>query len=169
MAEDGKFAALNLAMSELLKAFVQRPSGYPTELRIMTFNDEPEVISPAAGGTTELAWRPLEPHGATALGAALRVARDLVAAMPQSRRLAAVLVSDGSPTDEWREPLARLSELEQWQNASRAAIAIGADADQVSLAAFSGSVEGVRLVEHSGDVGRLIGIMLNVDVPSVVR
>lgn len=164
MAEDGKAAALNLAVCELLKSLRHRSGRSSTELRIIVFGDEPEVIALASDGGGEPGWRPLEPQGATALGAALIVTHDLVTRMPESQRLAAVLVSDGCPTDEWRGPMERLSELEQWKHASRAAIAIGADADLVSLATFAGSVEAVRLVEHSGELGRLLSVMLEENV-----
>ena len=47
-----------------------------------------------------------------------------------------VLVSDGAPTDDWKEPLAALKGSDRAQKASRFALAIGADADRAMLGQF---------------------------------
>ena len=52
-----------------------------------------------------------------------------------------ILLSDGSPTDSWQESLARLTGSERGQKASRFAMSIGADANNIVLEAFNNDLE----------------------------
>ena len=95
-----------------------------------------QPLLPAA----QIRWDRVTAGGNTPMGSAF----DLVVKMVEDHewipsrayRPTVVLVSDGQPTDEWREPLQRMLASDRAAKASRFALGIGDDADPAMLAEF---------------------------------
>ncbi|MCB9609594.1 MAG: VWA domain-containing protein [Polyangiaceae bacterium] len=146
MGADGKIQALNHAVREMIETF-QDESDLRAEIHVsvITFGGEARVhlpLAPAQGTT----WSDLGPTGGTPMGAAFSLASQMVedkeAVPSRAYRPTIVLVSDGQPTDQWKEPLEALLSGERGGKAFRMALAIGADADNVALNAFLADPEG---------------------------
>ena len=149
MLESGKKAAAKFAVAEFVAGMrdeaatgVAPPPGGPPLVSMLGF---------AAGAHWACEAVPLEtfewsdswwsgpPVRATDLGASLR---ELVAASPRlmARRGSAVvivLVTDGQPTDDWRDGLRALDATTWGRSAVRVAVKIGHDAQEQVLRAFS--------------------------------
>lgn len=140
MEAEGKIAALNQAVREMLATFA-RTDDVPAEIQVavITFGEVARVhapLAPAAG----IRWTDAVAQGSTPMGHAMELAADLVEdreLIPaRSYRPTVVLVSDGQPTDSWETGLARLTKQGRAQRAQRLALAIGGDADEAMLKRF---------------------------------
>lgn len=145
MGVDGKIEALNLAVREMLSSFAQEDQGQAeVHVAVVTFGGTAALHTPLAPAA-QVTWTNATANGNTPLGAALALATDLIEDRSRIPSRAytptVVLVSDGQPNDEWREPLARFLGAERAKKAQRFALAIGADADLDVLNAFLGNPE----------------------------
>lgn len=140
MGVDGKIQALNNAVREMLDSF-RDESDLRAEIHvgIVTFGGTAKMhtaLAPASGVT----WSDLSAGGGTPMGSAFGIAHSTIedrAVVPsRAYRPTLVLVSDGQPTDAWKEPLASLLGSERGGKAFRMALAIGGDADHNVLQAF---------------------------------
>jgi uncharacterized protein YegL len=146
MASDGKIAALNNAIREML----------PHLLDVAAQNPHAEVLVRAIAFSSGARWHVAEPTpveavdwpdltagGYTDLGAALDLLAAELGAAESQRCLpsAALLVSDGMPTDDYRSALGRFLDEPAGRRAVRMAVGIGRDADHEVLERFVGSVE----------------------------
>jgi uncharacterized protein YegL len=140
MAVDGKIAALNHAVREMIEAF-QDESDLRAEihLAVVTFGGQAQTHMPLVPARSA-SWSDLGASGGTPMGAAFELARQMIedrGAVPsRAYRPTLVLVSDGQPTDPWQPPLQALLGSERGGKAFRMALAIGADADHGVLQAF---------------------------------
>lgn len=143
MSEDGKIEALNLSVRNLIEALAEeQDTRGAVHVAVITFGmDSAKLhvpLTPASG----LRWNDMAAQGRTPMGAAIRLLRDLVeneAAVPRRAFTpTVVLVSDGRPTDDWKEALAELQASERARKTLRMAMAIGADADLELLRDFVG-------------------------------
>ncbi len=145
MSGDGKIQALNLAVREMLNAFKDEDDlRAEIHLAVITFGGEATIYLPLSRAA-EASWTDLGASGGTPMGAAFALARTLIEdhEMVPSRayRPTLVLVSDGQPTDEWKQQLAGLLQSERGGKAFRMALAIGADADHAVLQEFLANAE----------------------------
>ena len=144
MVEDGKLSSLNLALKELIAALAEERSG----------SAEIQVAVIAVGGhqarlhlplipARQARYEVLEATGTTPLGSALtlttRILEDRTLVPDRAYLPTVVLLSDGSPTDSWEEPLRTLLASPRASQAVRLALAVGADADLEVLHAFAGA------------------------------
>ncbi len=142
MILDGKIEALNRAIREAVPALSAAADANPHAevlVRCLSFSTGVRwsVVRPTR--PADLQWVDLQASGYTDLGAAFEeLARALQVPPMESRALppALVLVSDGRPTDDWRQGLDRVF-AEPWgRKAVRLAVAIGEDTDLDVLRAF---------------------------------
>lgn len=140
MGVDGKIQALNLAVREMIDAFKDE-SDLRAEIHVsvITFGGQSRVHVPL-GRACDATWTDLGANGGTPMGAAFELARTMVedrnAVPSRAYRPTIVLVSDGQPTDEWKQSLESLLKSERGGKAFRMALAIGADADHMVLQEF---------------------------------
>lgn len=142
MAAEGKIAALNQAVREMLSTFGhERELGAEVHVAVFTFGQKAQLhvpLRPAA----QIQWEDMAAGGSTPMGAAMELAAELIedkAQIPaRAYRPTVILVSDGQPTDAWEQGLARLTQQGRAQKADRMALAIGADADESMLRRFLG-------------------------------
>lgn len=143
MSEGGKIQALNMAVRDMLAGFLTGRGGdLVIHCCVIAFgNNRAEVhmpLQPVADVVRQ--WRDVGAEGNTPLGAALQLTvslvedRDLIPA--RSWQPTIILVSDGIPNDEWKDPLEKLIKSDRASKASRFAVAIGTDADEGMLERF---------------------------------
>ena len=130
MAEDGKIAALNQAVRQTIPKLKQVESLHPgIEINILVTKFSTTAswhINPGIR-LSDLNWRDLEAGGATAMGSAIAlVVEDLNTGLPK-RALPPllVLVTDGSPTDDFDGAIAELRDSAWGQKSVRIAIGVG--------------------------------------------
>lgn len=94
--------------------------------------------------------------GSTPMGTALRMAKDMIddKDVTPSRIYtpAVVLVSDGEPNDDWREPMERFITEGRSKKCQRFAVAIGNDADRGVLEKFTQDPDAVFFAEDAKDL-----------------
>lgn len=154
MLESGKIEALNRAVQEMLSVFAgESDLRASIQVGAIAFGGESRVHVPLRGAEEAKAeWKPLQAQGGTPLGATLATLRIMLedrALLPsRSYRPTLVLVSDGQPNDEWKDPLKLLLESPRASKAVRMAMAIGPDADVSMLQSFLGSPEAKVFQAH---------------------
>lgn len=150
-----KIAQANAAVGEIVPVLAEREAELHVhfDLRMLTFGGHAEWVVDTPTRPSDFSPDEKSAAGGTPLGAAF----DLLAV--EMGQLAArhgehhdvltpivLLVSDGRPTDEWKEPLARFLATAPGRASTRGAIAIGDDCDRDVLRAFAGSDSSVRAV-----------------------
>lgn len=140
MRQDGKIAALNQAIGDLIDA-LRDASDATTEflVAVISFSGASATVHLPVTSPRDAAWTDLEAAGKTPLGEALKLTAEMVAAPAIPERAwypTLVLVSDGRPTDDWETAWLALSEVPRARKALRLALAIGSDADRDMLTAF---------------------------------
>lgn len=142
MASAGKMTALNMAIREVLPLLAETSQSNPhaeVTVRAIRFGTGAQWHVSAPTSPDDLIWDDLEPGGYTDLGAAIDLVAEALTVPPMEDRAlppALVLVSDGMPTDEFEQSLARLKQLPWGARSIRMAVAIGQDADYRSLVQF---------------------------------
>lgn len=135
--------ALNRAVQDMFDAFCAPKIEKPIKISVITFG---------AGGAklhqdlikardAKSNWRNMDADGMTPLGAALRMAKDMVEDreyMPKDEYYKGyfILASDGAPNDNWEEPMHNLIQEGRTAKYGRFALAIGDDADENMLRQF---------------------------------
>ena len=145
MREDDKIEVLNDSVTEMIDelAGVDDGHGFIT-MTVVTFGGDDARINLGPSPVADVQFESLRAAGRTPLGAAFRIARELVEdheAIPsRAYRPTVALVSDGLPTDEgvWESELEGLLASERGHKSTRFALAIGADADREMLSRFTG-------------------------------
>jgi uncharacterized protein YegL len=136
-----KMDSLNNAVEKMLSVFVEEEK-MDTEiiLAVITFGDDAKLVfSPTK--VSDIIFKPLIADGETSMGAALKMAKDMIEdkTITPSRAYVPtiVLVSDGHPNDDnWEQSLDDFINSGRSQKCDRMAMAIGSDADKTVLKSF---------------------------------
>jgi uncharacterized protein YegL len=140
-----KISSLNQALQDMIQELqADQVAADTVLLSLITFNSQArEICNLEPVGAVQPPA--LSASGATAMGQAFRLA---LAQLSDRRRLPAscavptiVLLSDGQPNDDWRQPLSELQAHPLASRAVRLALAIGTDADRRVLGEFIGDPE----------------------------
>lgn len=135
-----KIESLNKSVKEMLNNFSQEEK-METEIMvsIITFGGEVSLTVPFTKAS-QIEWQDLSVSGATPMGTALEMAKAMIedkeATPKRAYRPTIVLVSDGQPTDDWRQPLESFISEGRSSKCDRMAMAIGSDADETVLSRF---------------------------------
>jgi len=161
MAENGKIDALNVALREMVASFAKEGRlRAEIQVGLITFGGkEAKEHLPLVAAHSISSIDRFTADGGTPMGAAFDVARGLLEDRERipsrAYRPVLVLVSDGAPTDDWEDALARLQGSERGKKVTRFAMAIGADADKDMLANFANDREAPVFEAHeSRDIMR---------------
>lgn len=157
MSVDGKIAALNTALREMVASCADEKGRVEIHLAVITFGAGGARLHIPLTPARSVALPPLEAVGGTPMGAAFDAVRELV----EDRRVvpgraytpAIVLVSDGQPNDEWKGPLQALLSAPRAAKAQRFALGVGEDADAEVLRRFINDPEGRVYAAH--DAGQI--------------
>lgn len=157
MAADGKIQSLNAALEESLPFLRESAAGLvgiDPQMRVLTFSTTAHWVG-AAVPLADFWWRGLsaEPQGLTEMGAALHAVKSTLDEVAHALPPAIVLLTDGMPTDttepSYADALQELDAHPVGRASSRAAVAIGPDADRQALDAFVASSGGEVLSAHN--------------------
>jgi uncharacterized protein YegL len=155
MRAAGKIQALNTALAEalpLLRAAAEENVTADVLVRVVAFSDGAHWHVAEPTPVADFRMPPVTAGGLTDLGAALRlVAIGLESPPMPERALAPVLtlVSDGQPTDDFRDGMRALLASRWGSRSVRLAIAIGHDADRDVLQEFIGHGKGMPVQANS--------------------
>jgi uncharacterized protein YegL len=145
MSVDGKIAALNQSLSDMLTGFKKADSlRAEIQIGLLTFGNEVRWHIPLSG-VDKVQWNEeLEAYGGTPLGKACDETKYFFEDnnFPDyCYRPILILLSDGHPTDEYQTAFEALVQSPRVQQSSRFALAIGNDADEKLLKAFGNDLE----------------------------
>jgi uncharacterized protein YegL len=158
MSQHGKIDTLNRSMREMLDVFEETEATKAAiHVSVVRFGGGTEVHTELAP-VEQVDWEDLPASGRTPMGRAFDQTREMVEnrEIIESRgyRPVLILVSDGIPTDDWRDSLDDLLEAERASKADRLALGIGPDSDECVLRKFvKNSVErGVLQADDVADI-----------------
>lgn len=163
-----KIGSVNSAMEEAIIDDLPNISAANDDaeikVAIMQFASGCSWITPSSGpiGIGEVIWNDLNASGLTDLGAACveldnKLSRNgFLQSQTGAYAPVILLFSDGGPTDNWEQGLAKLNENNWFKHAIKIAIAIGEDADKAVLSKFTGTPESVITVHDKHTLKALI-------------
>lgn len=157
MSVDGKIAALNTALREMVASCADEEGRAQIQLSIITIGAGGAKVHVPLTPAKALALAELSAGGGTPMGAAFDVVRELIedrsVVSGRAYTPAIVLVSDGQPNDEWQAPLSALHGAPRAAKAQRFALGVGDDADAGVLRQFLNDPEGRVYAAH--DAGQI--------------
>lgn len=113
-------------------------------VRTLKFSSGAQWVKANPISVHDFEWDDLDAGGTTEMGRAFELLSSQLRIPPMSERAlppVLVLISDGQPTDNYKEKLAELNNLPWGKKAVRVAISIGEDADDKVLKEFTGNSE----------------------------
>ena len=129
------------ATVKMIETFVEEgKKEIPFKLAIITFGNSVECHTRYTDVKDLQNLPRFQAIGMTPLGAALRMAKDMIEDRDETKgrwyRPAVVLVSDGQPNDDFRQPMDDFMQNGRSAKCQRIAMAIGNDADEQMLKSF---------------------------------
>ena len=151
--EGTKIGAVNTAIREVLPE-LKDIGGSDVDLKIacLKFSSGCEWMHTSPVPVENFQWNSLSADGETNFGAACKELSDKMSKekflfAPSAAVAPAIfLMSDGEPTDEYKEGLAALQQNKWYKYAIKVAVAIGEDANKDVLKEFTGNIEAVITV-----------------------
>lgn len=137
-----KIQSLNHAIREAIPAMqsIAQENPYANVLlRAVKFSDNAQWHVEEPTPVADFKWEDLDADGLTDMGKAITLVANELKMPPMTDRAlppVLVLISDGQPTDDFDEALAKLMDLPWGKKAVRIGIAIGEDADHDVLEKF---------------------------------
>lgn len=166
-----KIATLNQAAKEMLGTFAKEDETQSQiQMSIITFGGKARLHAPPTP-SSQIEWTELIADGGTPMGAAITMAKGMVedkeATPSRAYRPTVILVSDGQPTDDWREPLRSFVSDGRSAKCDRMAMAIGSDADEAVLSEF---IKGTpHELFHAGNASQIHEFFKRVTMSVTVR
>ena len=140
-----KIGTVNHANQSVIPEMVDAASNNPNAqlmIRTLRFATGASWVTSSPIPVEDFAWDDLEAGGVTDLGQAFELLSAQLTIPPMSDRAlppVLVLLSDGQPTDNYKQSLDKLLHLPWGKKAVRIAISIGQDADYTVLTEFTGN------------------------------
>jgi uncharacterized protein YegL len=140
-----KIGTVNHAIQDTIPEMVDAANSNPYAqllVRTLKFSTGAEWVTTTPTKIDDFAWSDLSADGVTDLGMAFNLLSEQLTIPPMSDRAlppVIVLLSDGQPTDDYKDGLDTLLALPWGRKAVRIAIAIGRDADLDVLEEFTGN------------------------------
>ena len=165
-----KIANLQSAVEDMVATFIaQESKEIKIQLAVITFGENVNFLwkKPIYVPVRDVQIPRMDAKGSTPMGTAITAAKDVIEdkdATHDCKLPVVVLVSDGRPNDEWREPLNQFISGGKSQRCQRFALAIGADADRNVLKMFTQNEENVLYAndaKYIADRFRLISMTIS--------
>ena len=147
MTVDRKMEQLNYAIQSTIPDMRQAAADNTNAqllVQALQFNSGAQWMTINPVKIEDYTWTDLRASGGTSLGKALNLLAGQLTIPPMSDRAlppVIVLLSDGQPTDSYKDPLKKLLDLKKKKKSVRIAIAIGKDANRAVLEEFTGNPE----------------------------
>ena len=157
--QGAKIDSLYNATCDMIDTFVgAQLKEQSIDVAIITFGKEIKLHIPYTP-VKEIQDKGLEhfvADGMTPMGTAIQMAKDMIddKSVPPSRiyRPAVVLVSDGEPNDDWRNPIAMFINDGRSSKCQRFAVAVGEKADRTVLETFTENPDNVFYAANASDL-----------------
>lgn len=145
------------ATVKMIETFVEEgKKEIPFKLAIITFGNSVECHTRYTDVKNLQNLPRFQASGMTPLGAALRMAKDMIEDRDETKgrwyRPAVVLVSDGQPNDDFRQPMHDFMQSGRSAKCQRIAMAIGNDADEKMLKSFVSDSSFYFKAEDAADI-----------------
>ena len=153
-----KISTLNSSVNEMIESFKTAGGGeVDINLAVISFGDDGATYDLKLQSAKEITNINLQANGMTPMGAALRMAKDLIEdkeTIPsKGYRPTVVLVSDGEPNDSWEQPMQDFISNGRSSKCERFAMAIGTSQDDPVLNKFlSGTENKVFLASEASKI-----------------
>lgn len=149
-----KIGALNAALKEMIDSLAKESRlRADIHVGIVAFGGTVTQHLPLTSAQIISTLPELKADGATPMGEAFTLVHgwleDKNLIPSRAYRPVIILLSDGQPTDAWEEPFKQLCVSDRAQKATRLAMAIGADADEVMLKQFINDKEAPLFYAHN--------------------
>ena len=147
MFSEGKIGTVNNAIQECIPEMCSAAENNPNAqllIRALQFSTGASWITPNPIAVEDYEWEPLDAEGVTDMGKAFELLSAQLGIPPMPDRAlppVIVLLSDGQPTDDYKNGLDKLKALPWFKKAVKIAISIGQDADDDVLLEFTGNRE----------------------------
>lgn len=149
---------LNAAVREMLSSFAEEEKMETCiQVAIITYGNAASVLhefTPAS--SLLLQWEDLDAGGMTALGAALKEAKQMIEdknrTPSRAYRPTVVLISDGYPNDEWQAPLHDFVNQGRSSKCDRMSMAIGHDLNEDMLKSFLSGENQLHYADNAQDI-----------------
>lgn len=161
-----KIGSLNHAMGESIPQMcklVEDNSDAELCVAVLTFSNGAAWLTNSTTPIDQFRWNNISASGSTDFGAAVRQLNaqlnknsGFMKMASESFAPAFILMSDGQPTDSYKNELEALKKNGWFKNGIKTAIAIGDDADKNMLAEFTGNMESVIEVHNADDLAKII-------------
>ena len=157
-----KIGTVNHAIQSVIPEMVDAASNNPNAqlmIRTLRFATGASWVTSSPIPVEDFAWDDLEAGGVTDLGQAFELLSAQLTIPPMSDRAlppVLVLLSDGQPTDNYKQSLDKLLHLPWGKKAVRIAISIGQDADDTVLTEFTGNRELVLQANNATMLTKMI-------------
>ena len=166
-----RIQVLNQAVAEMIASLAKEEQlDHEFLVTVITFGDAVQIHLPGTRASS-VQWKPLEAAGETPLGEALALAKRLVedreTTPSRAYRPMVVLVSDGKPTDKWQAALDSFVSEGRSSKCDRAAVAIGAGADEDMLRRFIAGMPNPLF--HADDAKQINEVFKRVTMSITVR
>ena len=141
------------------------------KLSIITFGNNGVELHTPLEEVSKIEFTPLEVGGSTPMGTALKMAKSMIEDKSifkgRDYRPAVVLLSDGAPNDEWKQPLDDFINSGRSSKCDRMAVAIGSDADESVLKRFLAGCENPLF--YAEDASRIIDAFKKITMSVTMR
>lgn len=154
-----KIGQVNYAMKDIPKIIMDVADGAPNANIVVaaaSFDSDVKWLTPQPQSPEDFmnTWHDMSAGGLTSLGAALsslneKMSRKSFLGDNPMGYLApgVIILSDGEPTDNWKNPLSELKKNNWFKNAIKIAFAVGDDANKQVLGEVCGSSEAVISIQ----------------------
>lgn len=152
-----KIGSVNDAIRETVPDLKDLSSGNPDaaiKIAAMQFDTDVNWLYPQPIDSENFQWNDLQAGGLTSLGSALKELNQKLSKSQFLQEAAGsfapviILLSDGGPTDAYKDALEEIKKNNWFKHAIKIAIAIGNDADKNVLTDFTGNSESVVEVHN---------------------
>ena len=162
MSYDGKMEVVNNAIEECIPEMASAADNNPNAqllIRALQFSSGASWLTAKPVPVEDYDWQPLEAAGVTEMGKAFDLLAAQLSIPPMPTRAlppVIVLLSDGQPTDDYKNGLNKLKALPWFKKAVKIAISIGQDADDDVLEDFTGNKELILQANNAATLAKMI-------------
>lgn len=162
MSYDGKMEVVNTAIEECIPEMASAADNNPNAqllIRALQFSSGASWLTAKPVPVEDYSWNPLEANGVTEMGKAFELLAAQLSIPPMPTRAlppVIVLLSDGQPTDFYKDGLNKLKALPWFKKAVKIAISIGSDADDDVLEDFTGNKELILQANNAAALAKMI-------------
>lgn len=163
--DGAKIGTLNQAIEDVIPEICdisENNADAEIKIAVLDFSSGARWVTPYPVPAQDYEWQYLNASGLTDFGEACKELNEklsrnaFMSDITGSFAPALFLLSDGAPTDNYKENLEKLKQNNWFKKAIKVAVAIGEDANRDVLSEFTGNMEGVLTVHNPEALKKMI-------------